>query len=1156
MTTRRLLPVLIVLCMVLLPVLSACSLPWQKGEATPAPATALQGGSPPDSVSAEGVVTPIRKADLSFLGSGRLAKILASEGDQVAAGQQLAVLETKDLDQAVLQAQARLESAQAQLAKARAGARPEEIAAAEAGHAVAAAAASAASGAVAIAEGEVAGAEADLQSARDAISVAESQLASARASHQAAQAAFNKLLAQPTAVDLQIAEKQLEAAKNNLYDKQLMTKVGQAYAGEAEQYEIEVDIAELNLQRVKAGARKEDVAEARAFAAQALAHVHVGEALVAKAQAQAVQAEAGVRAAQGGLAQAKAQASKSEAQQEQAQAQLDLARAGSREEQVAAVEAQASLAESSLADAQNDLENAMLVAPFDGTVGAILVDEGDLVGPQVVALQLGDLSRLQVETQNLSEVDVNRVQVGQQATVTVDALEGKVVLAAVAGISPVATEERGDAVYRVTLSLESGIEAGLRWGMSTLAEIETGRGSSTPGGQAGASMAGDAVVSAQAVIVPGRSADLSFKTLGRVQEILIAEGDTVTAGQDLVKLQAPDLEQSVLQAEAGLAQAEANLAMTEAGARPEEVASAEAAVTIAEASVHSAEGAVVVAEAQLAIAQAEVLAAQADTQMADGQLAVMQGALGAAKARLDKAKNGATPIELAIAQKRVELAAAQLHIVEMLKDIARSFLEGKVAALQNMVDIASLELQGLTAGIGAEDLAAAQAALTQASSDVETAQAQVSQAQSRELVAQAGVQTAEAQLKQAKAQVEMAQAQVQQAQAELDSLEAGSRLEDLAAARAAVAEASSFLASARNALADATLKALFDGTVGAILVEEGEVAQPAAVVIRLGDLSRLRAETEDLSEVDVSRIKVGQRAAVTVDALGGQVLSGTVYRVAQVATERRGDTVYKVSIELEPSPDSGLRWGMSAFAEIDTGTEPAAQAGPAAEVAQAESPAEATAAPAAATAEPTAAATSTDAPTRPPTATPTRLPTTTPAPAASDTPEPTGTNTPQAMPTSTPTAPPTSTPTSSPTSTSAPKPTRRPASTATPAPYLPAPGLISPPDNALVYRDDPVLLQWHPVPGKPADAFYVITVSYLHEGSTWYDDIPWTRETSWRLSDHAYLPDLSDDGLLRWSVQVMRQTGQDPQGRPTGIPLSPGSFSSRLLWLRSNRGGN
>ena len=100
------------------------------------------------------------------------------------------------------------------------------------------------------------------------------------------------------------------------------------------------------------------------------------------------------------------------------------------------------------------------------------------------------------------------------------------------------------------------------------------------------------------------------------------------------------------------------------------------------------------------------------------------------------------------------------------------------------------------------------------------------------------------------------------------------------------------------------------------------MVQPADPVIALGDLSLLRAETEVLSEVEIGRIQVGQRAAVTVDALAGQVLLGTVSRIAPVATERRGDTVYKISLDLDTAFSGTLRWGMTAFVEIDTASQP------------------------------------------------------------------------------------------------------------------------------------------------------------------------------------------------------------------------------------------
>ena len=98
-------------------------------------------------------------------------------------------------------------------------------------------------------------------------------------------------------------------------------------------------------------------------------------------------------------------------------------------------------------------------------------------------------------------------------------------------------------------------------------------------------------------------------------------------------------------------------------------------------------------------------------------------------------------------------------------------------------------------------------------------------------------------------------------------------------------------------------------------------------------------------------------------------------------------------------------------------------------------------------------------------------------------------------------------------------------------------------------------MAWQSVAALPRDAYYVVSVAYAHEGDTWHDETPWTKSTSWALSDHRYLLDLSDDGLFRWSVQVFRQTRVDAEGRPVGVPLSPPSGVRTVVWRASSPGG-
>lgn len=173
-------------------------------------------------------------------------------------------------------------------------------------------------------------------------------------------------------------------------------------------------------------------------------------------------------------------------------------------------------------------------------------------------------------------------------------------------------------------------------------------------------------------------------------------------------------------------------------------------------------------------------------------------------------------------------------------------------------------------------------------------------------------------------QIAGAEAQVQQAQAELDLLEAAPRTETVAAAAAAVAEAEVTLQRSEADLAALQLHAPFTGTVTAINVNPGEIAQSGQAVLTLADLSRLQVETIDLSERDVVRVAVGQPATVFVKPLNEE-LPGRVARIAPQATVIGGDVVYTVVVELEgQAPEQNgvntnpLRWGMSVDVEIAT----------------------------------------------------------------------------------------------------------------------------------------------------------------------------------------------------------------------------------------------
>ncbi|MBC8447163.1 MAG: efflux RND transporter periplasmic adaptor subunit, partial [Chloroflexi bacterium] len=441
---------------------------------------------------------------------------------------------------------------------------------------------------------------------------------------------------------------------------------------------------------------------------------------------------------------------------------------------------------------------------------------------------------------------------------------------------------------------------GIVIGVLALVAISYG-GMACTSGQSGATPqpaaavnAGPEMIWASGTLRPARWASLSFEAGGRLGMLKVEEGQAVAAGELLALVDAPDLEHAVAQARPTLALAQAQLDRVKAGARPEEFAAAEAQVQAAEAALAGAQAAVSTAEANVDAAQAAVPSVDA-----------AQAAVAAVQAELARLRAGPRREAIAVAEAQVQQAATELAFAQSQFD---RFGEGAAKELRYQRDAAAAahntaqaQLELVKAQATTEDVAVAQSA-------VAAAQAQVTEAEKGVKAAQAQVSVAEAGVEAAQAQVDSAQAGMAQAQAQLDLLRAGATPEEVAVVQAQVAQAQAALAQAQGALDKARLQAPFAGTVGQVLMREGELVSPGQPVIILGNLGHLRVETTDLRETDVAKVAVGQTVEVTFDALPGEVWQGTVTRIAPMSSEEQGSTNYTAIVELE-QVDPRLRWG-------------------------------------------------------------------------------------------------------------------------------------------------------------------------------------------------------------------------------------------------------
>jgi HlyD family secretion protein len=166
------------------------------------------------------------------------------------------------------------------------------------------------------------------------------------------------------------------------------------------------------------------------------------------------------------------------------------------------------------------------------------------------------------------------------------------------------------------------------------------------------------------------------------------------------------------------------------------------------------------------------------------------------------------------------------------------------------------------------------------------------------------------QLDQARAAQTAAQSAMDDAQRTVDNHSQGPDPDELALAQGRVDQATAQLNAAQEALNRLILTAPYDGTVVELKVSAGENVYPNQAVLVFADLSTLYVETSDLTEMDVVNVKVGDQTTITVDALPSITLQGTVESISENYSERGGDIVYKVRIQLI-EPDPLLRWGMT-----------------------------------------------------------------------------------------------------------------------------------------------------------------------------------------------------------------------------------------------------
>jgi HlyD family secretion protein len=273
------------------------------------------------------------------------------------------------------------------------------------------------------------------------------------------------------AADAQLASAQQQIAVLNDQLRQTELQTSQATLdaeGRVRQAEAELASSQAQLTQQEAALKlalydrdaytrlAQDGAVSERQGKQAQTTAETQQALVVAARRQVESAQAAVNVAKANLANPQIRS----AQQAQIRKQV-----AQQEAMVASSRADANRTRAQLQEAQDNLRDLLVVAPFDGTVATRTAEPGEVVQAGTAIATLVDLSKVYLRG-FIPEGEIGRVRVGQRARVFLDSDPQRPLDAVVSRIDPQATftpentyfrDERVKQVVGVKLLLRSGI---------------------------------------------------------------------------------------------------------------------------------------------------------------------------------------------------------------------------------------------------------------------------------------------------------------------------------------------------------------------------------------------------------------------------------------------------------------------------------------------------------------------------------------------------------------------------------------------------------------------------------------------------------------------------------------------------------------------------
>jgi len=346
-------------------------------------------------------------------------------------------------------------------------------------------------------------------------------------------------------------------------------------------------------------------------------------------------------------------------------------------------------------------------------------------------------------------------------------------------------------------------------------------------------------ITASGTVSAGSTYEVTPKVSGTVTQVLIKQGDAVRKGQELVILDDTDARQRLQEAKDNLAVAEAKLAQAQT-------------------------------QAKLAPTQNQLAVEQARVNLLNAEAKLAQLKEGATTQDIEQAKSQVTQAQLSVdaANKEYERNKTLFEQGAVTRQQLES-AENKYLTAVESLKSAQQKLDSLLAGPDPDELAAAEAAVSQAKLNLS--------------LAEANADTTSAQ-------------------------------QELLTAQAQVVQARNAVSAAERDLALTRVVSPIDGTVTQVAAQVGQVVGQSSVLATVADLTHLQV-VANVDETDVHSVEVGQQADIKVESLPDKVFSGVVESVASQGKVISSVVYFEVTIKVTDDTRT-LKPGMTADVDI------------------------------------------------------------------------------------------------------------------------------------------------------------------------------------------------------------------------------------------------